>query len=116
VSVEPERLMADILLVPHHGSKTSSSGAFLDAVSPQVAIFQVGYRNRYGHPHPQIWQRYVARDIERLRTDKTGAVVIQTHGDALEVQTARSMRPRYWSSAQEVEALAIATDGIGALP
>ncbi|WP_296224841.1 DNA internalization-related competence protein ComEC/Rec2 [Ralstonia sp. UBA689] len=99
----PERLMADILLVPHHGSKTSSSGAFLDAVSPQVAIFQVGYRNRYGHPHPQVWQRYVARDIERLRTDKTGAVVVETRGDALEVQAARSMRPRYWSSAREVE-------------
>ncbi|CAJ0818745.1 DNA internalization-related competence protein ComEC/Rec2 [Ralstonia flaminis] len=112
----PERLMADILLVPHHGSKTSSSGAFLDAVSPQVAVFQVGYRNRYGHPHRQVWQRYVARDIERLRTDETGAVVIATNGDALEVQTARSMRPRYWSSALEVEALATAADGIDALP
>lgn len=112
----PERLMADILLVPHHGSKTSSSGAFLDAVSPQVAIFQVGYRNRYGHPHRQVWQRYVARDIERLRTDKTGAVVIETRGDVLEVQTARSMRPRYWSSAREVEPLTSATDGIDALP
>lgn len=112
----PERLMADILLVPHHGSKTSSSGAFLDAVSPQVAVFQVGYRNRYGHPHRQVWQRYVARDIERLRTDQTGAVVIETRGDVLEVQTARSMRPRYWSSALEVEALATAADGIDALP
>ena len=115
-SETPERLMADILLVPHHGSKTSSSGAFLDAVSPQVAVFQVGYRNRYGHPHRQVWQRYVARDIERLRTDQTGAVVIETRGDALEVQTARSMRPRYWSSALEVEALATAADGIDALP
>jgi len=112
----PERLMADILLVPHHGSKTSSSGAFLDAVHPQVAIFQVGYRNRYGHPHPQVWQRYVARDIERLRSDQTGAVVVQTNGDALEVQTARSMRPRYWSSALEVEPLAKAADAIDVQP
>lgn len=112
----PERLMADILLVPHHGSKTSSSGAFLDAVSPQVAIFQVGYRNRYGHPHPQVWQRYMARDIDALRTDKTGAVVIQTDGEALDVQTARAMRPRYWSSALEVDALATAADAIDALP
>lgn len=66
----PQRLMADILLVPHHGSKTSSSGAFLDAISPQVAIFQVGYRNRYGHPHSQVWQRYMARistDCARTR-------------------------------------------------
>lgn len=112
----PERLMADILLVPHHGSKTSSSGAFLDAISPQVAIFQVGYRNRYGHPHPHVWQRYAARDIERLRTDMTGAVIVQTDGDALNVQTARAMRPRYWSSAHEVQALASATQAIDALP
>ncbi|CAJ0797671.1 hypothetical protein LMG7141_03415 [Ralstonia condita] len=116
VAGPPERLMADILLVPHHGSKTSSSGAFLDAVSPQVAIFQVGYRNRYGHPHPQVWQRYVARDIERLRTDETGAVVVQTRGDALDVQTARSMRSRYWSSARDVEALATGPEAMGALP
>ena len=112
----PERLMADILLVPHHGSKTSSSGAFLDAVSPQVAVFQVGYRNRYGHPHPQVWRRYVARDIDSLRTDKTGAVVIETGGDVLNVQTARTMRPRYWSSAQEVEPLATAAGAVDAQP
>lgn len=112
----PERLMADILLVPHHGSKTSSSGAFLDAVSPQVAVFQVGYRNRYGHPHPQVWQRYVARDIDGLRTDKTGAVVIETGGDVLNVQTARTMRHRYWSSAQEVEPLATAAGAVDAQP
>ncbi|UGS91968.1 DNA internalization-related competence protein ComEC/Rec2 [Ralstonia wenshanensis] len=112
----PERLMADILLVPHHGSKTSSSGAFLDAVSPQVAVFQVGYRNRYGHPHQQVWRRYVARDIDSLRTDKTGAVVIETGGDVLNVQTARTMRPRYWSSAQEVEPLATAAGAVDAQP
>ncbi|MGC5800064.1 DNA internalization-related competence protein ComEC/Rec2 [Ralstonia pseudosolanacearum] len=112
----PERLMADILLVPHHGSRTSSSGAFLDAVSAQVAVFQVGYRNRYGHPHPQVWQRYGARGIERLRTDATGAVVIETRGDALAVRTARSMRPRYWSSALEVAALAETTEPTGAQP
>ncbi|MHA2901246.1 DNA internalization-related competence protein ComEC/Rec2 [Ralstonia mannitolilytica] len=112
----PERLMADILLVPHHGSKTSSSGAFLDAVSAQVAIFQVGYRNRYGHPHPRVWQRYETRGIEGLRTDRTGAVVIQTDGDGLDIRTARSMRPRYWSSAHEVQTLATATDANDALP
>lgn len=111
-----ERLMADILLVPHHGSKTSSSGAFLDAVSPQVAIFQVGYRNRYGHPYPQVWQRYMARDIDGLRTDKAGAVIIRTDGDALDVQTARTMRPRYWSSAQEALSLEMAAGDLDAQP
>jgi competence protein ComEC len=51
-----------------------------------------------------------------LRTDQTGAVVIQTGGDVLDIQTARSMRPRYWSSAHEVQALATATDANDALP
>jgi competence protein ComEC len=50
VSTENSLLRADVLLVPHHGSKTSSSGAFLDAVRPSVALAQAGYRNRFGHP------------------------------------------------------------------
>ena len=56
-------LKADLLLVPHHGSKTSSSDTFLDAVQPRVAWVQSGYRNRYGHPAPVVMQRYLARSI-----------------------------------------------------
>ncbi len=53
-------LYADLLLVPHHGSKTSSSAAFLAAVHPHTALVQAGYRNRYGHPAAQVVQRYQA--------------------------------------------------------
>ena len=52
------RLAADFLLVPHHGSKTSSSAAFLEAVHPRTVLVQAGYRNRYGHPAPPVVQRY----------------------------------------------------------
>src|SRR5204862_5328203 len=48
---EPDSVRSEVLLVPHHGSKTSSTDAFIDAVSPGVAIFSVGYRNRFHHPN-----------------------------------------------------------------
>jgi competence protein ComEC len=51
-------LAADLLLVPHHGSKTSSSATFLDAVQPQWAMAQAGYRNRFGHPAADVVARY----------------------------------------------------------
>ena len=53
-------LQADVLLVPHHGSKTSSSDAFLDAVRPSLALVQAGYRNRFGHPAAPVLERYRA--------------------------------------------------------
>ena len=50
VAAHGAALRSDVLLVPHHGSQTSSTAAFLDAVQPRVAVFQAGYRNRFGHP------------------------------------------------------------------
>ena len=52
-----------MLIAPHHGSRTSSSADFLDAVAPQVAVFQAGYRSRFGHPAPDVLQRYRDRGI-----------------------------------------------------
>ena len=66
-------LRSDVLIVPHHGSKTSSTPAFLDAVQPRVAVFQAGYRNRFGHPAPEVLQRYVERGIEIDATPSCGA-------------------------------------------
>ncbi|MDO8438686.1 MAG: DNA internalization-related competence protein ComEC/Rec2, partial [Telluria sp.] len=88
-------LRADVLLAPHHGSGTSSTVGFLKAVRPSMAVFQVGYRNRYRHPKREVYDRYRDMGIERLRTDQTGAVTMQL-GAALAVSTYRETRARYW--------------------
>ncbi|MTW03187.1 DNA internalization-related competence protein ComEC/Rec2 [Duganella ginsengisoli] len=90
-----QRVQADVLLAPHHGSGTSSTAAFLQAVNPSVALFQVGYRNRFHHPQPQVWARYQALGIRSLRTDELGAIRLDI-GDSVAVETYRSAHARYW--------------------
>ncbi|MBF5003452.1 DNA internalization-related competence protein ComEC/Rec2 [Diaphorobacter caeni] len=65
----------DWLLVPHHGSRTSSSPAWLDALRPGVAVVQSGYRNRFGHPAEEVAERYRARKIPLVTTPECGAMV-----------------------------------------
>ncbi|RJG21087.1 DNA internalization-related competence protein ComEC/Rec2 [Massilia cavernae] len=89
------RLPATVLLAPHHGSGTSSTMAFLEAVRPSVALFQVGYRNRYRHPKREVIERYKGMGIERLRTDETGAITLK-FGQALTVEAYRRAHARYW--------------------
>jgi len=67
---------ADVLKVPHHGSRTSSDDEFLSAVQPTVAVASLGYRNRFGFPHPEIAARYQQHHVPLLRTDRDGAVQI----------------------------------------
>jgi competence protein ComEC len=86
------RLRSDVLLVPHHGSRTSSTEGFLDAVQPRVAVVQAGYRSRYGHPAPEVLARYQARGIMLVRSDRCGAWT-WLDGSA---QCARETRRRYW--------------------
>jgi len=64
-----------ILMAPHHGSKTSSSLALLKRLDPDWAFAQNGYRNRYGHPHPDVTARYLALDIPFYQTSQTGAQI-----------------------------------------
>ena len=70
-------LHADLLKVPHHGSRTSSSAEFLDAVAPSIAIISDGVNNRFGFPHAEVLERYQARPIRLLRTDQSGAITIR---------------------------------------
>lgn len=70
----PEKLASTVLLVPHHGSRTSSTPEFIRAVHPQVAIIPVGYRNQYGHPKPDIVERYNQAGIPILNSVRDGAV------------------------------------------
>jgi len=88
-------LAATVLLAPHHGSGTSSTPPFLQAVQPSVAIFQVGHRNRYRHPKAEVFERYGELGIRRVRTDTEGAVMVEL-GAAVHMQTFRQSRPRYW--------------------
>lgn len=95
---QSDRLAADILVVPHHGSRTSSSEAFIDAVAPQFALFPVGYRNRYGHPKADIVERYRQRDIHLLDSASHGAIRFRLggRGGLRLVDTWRQTARRYW--------------------
>jgi competence protein ComEC len=92
-------LPADALLVPHHGSRTSSSDAFLAAVHPAVAVVPVGYRNRFGHPNAEVMGRYAAMDTRIFRTDRDGAVTVRLAGPQVQIETERQRRRRYWHDA-----------------
>jgi competence protein ComEC len=73
-------LSADLLKVPHHGSKTSSTAWFVDKVKPTYAVISVGVRSRFGHPDPQIVSRYVQRGVQVLETGRDGMVTAETDG------------------------------------
>jgi competence protein ComEC len=90
-----QALQADWLLVPHHGSATSSTQAFLDAVQPSVAIVQAGYRNRFGHPRPDVLRRYTDLGVDVVQTPRCGASTWRSEQPKL-VQCERNQRQRYW--------------------
>ena len=66
-------LRSQVLVVPHHGSRTSSTASFIDAVEPRVAVVQAAYRSRYGHPAPDVVARYLDRGVAVVRSDRCGA-------------------------------------------
>ncbi|WP_028102534.1 DNA internalization-related competence protein ComEC/Rec2 [Pseudoduganella violaceinigra] len=95
VATMPEKLRANILLAPHHGSATSSTPAFLAAVHPQHGIFQAGYRNRYHHPRADVLQRYADLGAVTWRTDELGAISVEL-GAAMQLSAFRTIHARYW--------------------
>ena len=80
-------LKADVLKVGHHGSKTSTSAAFLQAVSPKYAVISAGKGNDYGLPAPSTVSRLTKAGIKLFRTDENGMVVAQTDGKTLSFKT-----------------------------
>lgn len=80
-------LNATILKVGHHGSRTSSTEALLDAVQPQIALISVGAGNTYGHPSPSVMDALRARGVDILRTDRDGAIVVRSDGRVLHLET-----------------------------
>jgi competence protein ComEC len=81
------------LKVPHHGSRTSSTAAFLDAIRPSVAVIQVGFANRFGHPHPDVLARLQGVGARVFRTDRHGAVRLLLDGNSITVLPTVELSP-----------------------
>ncbi len=80
-------IQADVLKVAHHGSRTSSTAALLEAVRPSLALISTGYRSIYGHPHPEVLSRLRERGTAVLRTDLHGLLTVRTDGQSLAIDT-----------------------------
>ncbi len=81
---------ADVLKAGHHGSSTSTSESFLDAVSPEICVIQCGEGNSYGHPHAEILERLESRGVKYYRNDSSGTVTVYSDGEEIFVTTEKS--------------------------
>ena len=98
VQDHPEVLRADVLLAAHHGSRTSSTLHFVDAVNPEVVIFSAGYANSYRHPRQEVVERFQRLGSALHMTGHEGALTLHVDPDTgvSEVQAWRQVWPRYW--------------------
>ena len=98
VATDPAALAATILVAPHHGSKTSSSQQFIDAVDPDYVLFPAGYRNRFHHPHPKVVERYLANRVQMLDSARHGAIRFRLGREGLSPpESFRLLARRYWN-------------------
>lgn len=96
VDAYPVQLASDVLLAPHHGSHTSSTWRFLQAVRPDTVLISAGYRNRFGHPHRDVLARYRRIGAQWLTTADGGALTVRLGGETLSVLSQRGEAVRYW--------------------
>lgn len=89
-------LASEVVIAPHHGSRTSSTPAFVAAVHPAWVLFPVGYRNRFRHPHPDVWRRWSEAGVRMARTDAEGALRVEVDAGGTRIDGARALAPRYW--------------------
>ena len=92
----PDSLPATVLLAPHHGSTTSSTLKFLQAVDPDFSIFTVGKGNRWNFPKQEVLEVYEDIGSGVLRTDQQGAITIYSNAQGIRIETYRSKRNRLW--------------------
>jgi len=93
----PYDLKSEILVVPHHGSKTSSSESFVRVVEPQYALISSGYLNRFKHPKAEVVQRYQLHGVKLLNTAEVGAITFKITAQQISApRLARVERHRYW--------------------
>jgi len=86
--------------VPHHGSRTSSTLAFVDAVAPDIAVIAAGYHNRFGHPRAEVLARYTGIGATLSRTDLQGAIHVALDEAPVASIGERERKPRYWYDLQ----------------
>jgi competence protein ComEC len=91
-------LDADVVVVPHHGSQTSSTSAFVRAVAPQAAIVSAGHNNRWGFPKPDVSRRWLDAGADVLVTGDLGAIDIAFALEGVQISALRQMRRRYWQA------------------
>jgi competence protein ComEC len=94
--VAANNVKSDVLLVPHHGSRTSSGAELIAAVAPRWAVVPAGYRNRFGHPNGEVLERYRSAGAMIARTDLDGAVSVRLGTADIALETERRRRERYW--------------------
>jgi len=92
----PDKLAADLLIAPHHGSRTSSGEDFIVRAHPAKVVFTVGYRNRFGHPKPDVVERYRDAGAVLYRSDRDGALLFRFGSDGMKATVWRESSPRYW--------------------
>jgi len=92
----PEQLRAEVVVVPHHGSRSSSSPGFVAATGARLALVAAGHGNRFGHPHGDVVRRWRRHGAEVLATPASGAVRVWLDADGLAVRERRRWRPRLW--------------------
>lgn len=82
-------ISADVYKVSHHGSSTSNSVRFIDAINPSICVIEVGANNSYGHPHKEVQELLSNRKTTVYRTDKNGSIVITSNGKTLSVSSSK---------------------------
>jgi competence protein ComEC len=93
-----KNLKVDILIAPHHGSKTSSTSSFLAAVQPGIILIPAGYRNQFGHPHPDVLARYRHYQASWLSSADSGAITVKINKKEVMVKSYRNTDGKYWNS------------------
>ncbi len=86
ISVAGTNLSSTVLVAPHHGSKSSNTGLFIDKVNPEYVVISSGWKNRFKFPHPDVLKRYTDKGLKVFRTDIHGAITMATDGHLLKIK------------------------------
>ncbi|MDD5755514.1 MAG: DNA internalization-related competence protein ComEC/Rec2, partial [Methylococcales bacterium] len=92
-----EQLRANVLVAPHHGSKTSSTQTFLEAVKPETVLIPSGYRNQFHHPSQDVLARYQSVNAKVLTSANSGAMMVRLNREGVTVESLRETNGKYWN-------------------